>query len=118
MLFRSEIVVGMTGLQLKQAVKLSHALIERVRSLRIKNPVDQVGGKISVTCSIGMVYCAVGSNPGNPTTLLEQADDQMHLAKNNGKDGFEYHIIPSPDGGLQSPASSQPANQSNTNGTE
>jgi diguanylate cyclase (GGDEF)-like protein len=110
-----EIVVGLTGLQLKQAVKLSRALIERVHSLRIKDSSSsQVDGEISVTCSIGMVFCAAGSNPGATATLLEQADSQMRLAKSSGKDGFEYQIIPGPEE-LQRSSSSQPANQSCTN---
>jgi len=109
-----EVVVGLTGLQLKQAIKLSRALIERVHSLRIKDSRGQVHDEIRATCSIGMVFCAAGANPGNSETLLEQADGQMRLAKSNGKEGFEYQIIPSP-AELQRSASSQPANQSNTN---
>jgi two-component system, cell cycle response regulator len=109
-----EIVVGLTGLQLKQAVKLSRALIDRVHSLRIKNSSGQVDGEICATCSIGMIFCAVGANPGGTATLLEQADNQMRLAKNSGKDGFEYQIIAGPEE-LQRSASSQPTNQSYTN---
>ena len=89
-----EFVVALMSLQFKPAVRLTRALLERIRQVQIAVRSEDGTGNIGITCSIGMLYCASGAKPGNSTRVLELADEQMYQVKNHGKNDMRYQIIP------------------------
>jgi len=89
-----EFVIGLMGLQLKPAVQLTRSLLEKIRQLQIAVRSKNGTGCISISCSIGVLYCASGAKPGNSTSVLELADEQMYQVKNHGKNNMRYQIIP------------------------
>jgi len=88
-----EFVVALMGLQLKKAVQLSEALLQRIRRFSVPTDPTVSREKIGFSCSIGMVYYQTGAAPGMAETVFELADQQMYRVKNNKKDGLQYCVI-------------------------
>jgi len=88
-----KIVFTLTGIDLQQSVQLTEAVMKTIRRLRISELETDSNDDPCVTCSIGMVFCEAGTNPGGSARILELADNQMHKAKDNGKNCFQYEII-------------------------
>ena len=89
-----EFVVALMGLQLKPAVKLTNVLLDKIRKVRIAVRGENKTTNISISCSVGMLFCAEGAKPGNSTRVLELADEQMYQVKKHGKNNMRYQIIP------------------------
>jgi len=100
-----EFVVALMELQLKSAVKLTNLLLDEIRKIRIAVRKENEKGNISISCSLGMLFCAEGAKPGNSTRVLELADEQMYQVKKHGKNNMRYQIIP-PDQTNPSPTQS------------
>ena len=105
-----ELVVALLGLNLKQAVTLATELSRRIRQVRIPDCVDvhesrivQAKGdnnrtdhfdEMAFSCSIGMLFCESGSQPGSALAALDLADSQMYQVKKGGKGSFCYQVLP------------------------
>jgi two-component system, cell cycle response regulator len=64
---------------------------EHVRNLMAERPVMWNGTPIQVTVSLG-VACAYNEMTLDPPTLIKRADDNLYVAKRNGRD----QVVPSP----------------------
>ncbi|MBN1844814.1 MAG: GGDEF domain-containing protein [Sedimentisphaerales bacterium] len=89
-----EFIVALMGLQAKQAVSLTQALIEKIRGVHISVRSDDQTQSVGISCSVGMLFCESGSKPGNSSRVLELADDQMYAVKRAGKNDMRYQIVP------------------------
>jgi len=85
-----EIVIVLMGLLQKQAVVLAEALVHKISQITIKTEKTT----LTATCSIGMVFCESKADIKDTEQILDLADRQMYLVKNNGKNNFSYQVIP------------------------
>lgn len=88
-----EFVVALAGLQFDQALTLSKLLLQRIREVVIPLRATDEQKELRVACSVGMVFCESGSQPGNAARLLELVDHQMYEAKRAGKNQLRYCIL-------------------------
>jgi len=88
-----EFVVALMGLKIKQAIKITKSLLENIRKLHPAEISKGNSDDILFTCSIGMLFCDVGANPGHSNRIIELADNQMYEAKNKGKNSMSYQIM-------------------------
>jgi len=105
-----EFVIALMGMQLKPAVQLTRALLDRIRQIQIQVRGEEKMDSINVSCSVGMLFCAEGSKPGNSTRVIELADELMYQVKKRGKNDMCYLIIP--------PDQSDPTQADSLNETE
>ena len=89
-----EFVVALMGLQLKQTLQLTKGLLEKFHQRHPDLPVKQPDMSPNFSCSIGDLFCEIGSKPGCATHVIELADSEMYKIKNNSKNGFSYQILP------------------------
>ncbi len=88
-----EFVVGLSGVRLDQAVLLTKNLLEKIHNFSLSN-VSQIPPDGAVlSCSIGMVFYEAGASPAGAAGILELADHQMYLVKDNGKNNLSYQVI-------------------------
>ncbi len=88
-----EMVAAIFGVRLKESLSQASGLIQMIRELEISTRANDRAETIHFTCSIGMLFCEPGSNPGSASRILELSDHQMYQAKNNGKDSFEFQVL-------------------------
>jgi len=88
-----EFVVALMGLKLKEAVQLAAGLTERIRTVPVVLRASDDQSAFEFSCSVGMLFCEVGSQPGNCTRILELADGLMYSVKRSGKDDMYYNAI-------------------------
>lgn len=88
-----EFVVALMGLKLKEAVQLAAGLTERIRSVPVVLRASDDRSVLDFSCSVGMLFCEVGSQPGNCTRILEVADGLMYSVKKSGKNDMYYNAL-------------------------
>jgi len=88
-----EFVIALMGLKARQAVKLAKGLTKKVH--QIKMPVRENSSDVHIefSCSVGMLFCEPGSQPGNSSRILELADHQMYEVKKHGKDNMRFQVV-------------------------
>lgn len=89
-----EFVVSIMGLSLPQATALTEAFMARVEQEPLTLPGSQDGADLHVSCSVGLIFCEPGADPGDCAALLKLADEKMYQAKNTGKKKMCFHVIP------------------------
>ncbi|MCP4711358.1 MAG: diguanylate cyclase, partial [Planctomycetes bacterium] len=88
-----EFVSAMMGLDLKQAIKISKGLTEKIRQLKLMVRSADGRQEITFSCSVGMLFCESGAKIGNSSQILELADHQMYSVKNEGKNDMHYNVL-------------------------
>jgi diguanylate cyclase (GGDEF)-like protein len=83
-----EMVVVIPGLTAAESESKARQLVEIVRGIDFAS----LELKVRVTCSVGGVW-GKPEQFGNPDALFAAADEQMYVAKKNGKDRFAHKII-------------------------
>ena len=86
-----EMVVAFMGLSLKQAVDLGAGTNRKIKQIDIADSDGKNTGGIS--CSIGLLYCELGSNPGSAGRAIELAENQMCQVRQHDKDDLRFQIL-------------------------
>ncbi|KPK75313.1 MAG: hypothetical protein AMJ79_11615 [Phycisphaerae bacterium SM23_30] len=88
-----EFVLACTGLKLKHILHHTKILLRKIKQLEIPVRSEDEQRTISFSCSIGLLFCESGSQPGNSVRVLELADNQMREVKKHGKNGIRFQVI-------------------------
>jgi len=89
-----EFVAALMGLPFRQALQLARGLVEKVRETQVpvRGEADK-GAGLSISCSVGMLFCEAGAKPGNGARVMELADQQMYMVKRRGKNDVRFQVM-------------------------
>ncbi|MBN1437045.1 MAG: GGDEF domain-containing protein [Sedimentisphaerales bacterium] len=89
-----EMVVALANINYKQAIHIAEVFQKKTKLIKQKVNCDQDKPLVvNLSCSVGMIHCSPGSQPESIDTILELADQQMYIAKRNGKGRLSHQAI-------------------------
>jgi len=90
-----EFVIALLEQEFKSCLHTAGNLLRKIQELKIPVRSKNEQEKIRISCSIGLLFCESGSQPGNSIRVLELADNQMREAKRQGKNNIRFQVIDS-----------------------